>query len=124
MIGADAALARRIGADGVHLPERAMTTSRRLGPRRRGFLVTAAAHSPRALAAARAFPLDAVVYSAVFPSRSASAGAPVGPVRLAALARSSRSPIIALGGVGAVTARRLAGLPLAGLAAVDAFLKP
>jgi thiamine-phosphate pyrophosphorylase len=83
--------------------------------------VTAAAHSLRAARGALALGADAVVVSAVFPSRSASAGAPLGPLRLAALARAAGGPVYALGGIRNENARRLAGLRLAGLAAVDAF---
>jgi thiamine-phosphate pyrophosphorylase len=61
------------------------------------------------------------VVSAVFPSRSASAGAPIGTLRLAAVARRAGLPVYALGGVNDSTARRLKDLPLAGLAAVEAF---
>jgi thiamine-phosphate pyrophosphorylase len=83
--------------------------------------VTTAAHSLRAARRARAAGADAAVVSAVFPSRSPSAGAPMGPLRLAALARAAGLPVYALGGVNEATARRLKDLPLAGLAAVDAF---
>lgn len=116
LIGQDAALARRIGAHGVHLPQR---LSHRAGPLKRanpGWIVTAAAHS---LAAARISASDAVVISAVFPSNSASAGAPLGPVRLAALARAAGRPVYALGGVNQKTARRLLDAGLVGLAGVE-----
>ena len=116
LIGQDAALARRIGAHGVHLPER---LGHRAGPLKRanpGWIVTAAAHS---LSAARIAGPDAVVISAVFPSGSASAGAPWGAVRLAALVRAAGRPAYALGGVNKKTARRLLDAGLIGLAAVE-----
>lgn len=116
LIGQDAALARRIGADGVHLPER---LAHRAGPLKRahpGWIVTAAAHS---LAGARVHGPDAVVVSAVFPSRSASAGAPLGPLRLSALVRAAGRPAYALGGVTNKTARRLLDAGLIGFAAVE-----
>ncbi len=116
LIGQDAALARRIGAHGVHLPER---LAHRAGALRRanpGWIVTAAAHS---LAAARVAGPDAVVISAAFPSNSPSAGAPLGAVRLAALVRAAGRPAYALGGVNNKTARRLLDAGLVGLAAVE-----
>lgn len=116
LIGQDAALARRVGADGVHLPERLAHLAPPLKRARPGWLVTAAAHSLRA---ARAPGPDAVVVSAVFPSRSPSAGAPLGPVRLAALVRAAGRPVYALGGVNNETARRLKDAGLVGLAAVE-----
>jgi thiamine-phosphate pyrophosphorylase len=121
LVGADAALAARIGADGVHLPERSAGLARALKARHPGWIVTAAAHSSAAARRARAAGADAAVVSAVFPSRSASAGAPIGVLRLASTARAAGLPVYALGGVNETTARRLKDLPLAGLAAVDAF---
>lgn len=119
LIGADAALAARIGAQGVHLPER--MAGRAAALRRRGWIVTVAAHSPAAVARAWLSGADAAVVSTVFPSNSPSAGAPIGPVRLARMARTARLPLYALGGLNDKTARRLKDAGLAGLAAVDAL---
>lgn len=118
LIGADAALAAKVGAHGVHLPER---LAHRAGPLRRAqprWIVTAAAHSLRA---ARATGAHAAVVSAIFPSRSPSAGPPIGAIRLAHIARGAGRPVYALGGVNSGTARRLLGVRLAGLAAVEAL---
>jgi len=118
LIGQDAALAARIGADGVHLPERLAHRARAVKRAHPGWIVTSAAHS---LVAARRRGADAVVISAAFPSKSASAGAALGPVRLAALVRAAGRPAYALGGVTKKTARRLLDAGLVGLAAVDGF---
>ncbi len=59
--------------------------------------------------------------SPVFPSRSPSAGAPLGPVRFAALVRRVKRPVYALGGVNTKTAPRLIGSGAAGIAAVEAL---
>ncbi|MFN3584751.1 thiamine phosphate synthase [Phenylobacterium sp.] len=116
LIGQDERLAARVGADGVHLPERMAHRALALKRARPGWIVTAAAHSVRA---ARAAGPDAVVVSAVFPSRSPSAGAPMGPIRLAALVRAAGRPAYALGGVNDKTARRLLDAGLVGLAGVE-----
>ena len=121
LVGADAALARRIGADGVHLPERLAHQARRLKAARPRRIITAAAHSLRAARAGLAAGADAVVISVAFESRSASAGRPLGPIRLGLLARAAGGAAYALGGITQENARRLAGLRLVGLAAVDAF---
>ncbi|MBX3482922.1 MAG: thiamine phosphate synthase [Phenylobacterium sp.] len=118
LIGQDAGLARRIGADGVHLPERLAHRAaglKRANPR---WIVTSAAHS---LAAARASRADAVVLSVAFPSRSPSAGPALGPIRLAARVRAAGRPAYALGGVNTKRARRLLDAGLVGLAAVEAL---
>jgi thiamine-phosphate pyrophosphorylase len=119
LVGADAALAVRLGADGMHLPQRWAAKSRRLKGAHPAWIVTCAAHSPLAARRAHAFGADAAVVSAVFPSRSPSAGPPIGPVRMAAIAGGAGMPIYALGGVNEETARRLKDAGLVGLAAVD-----
>lgn len=114
LIGADHRLAARVGAHGVHLPERLAHQARRI--RRRGWLVTAAAHSSRAL---RTRGVDAVVLSAIFPSASPSAGRPIGALKLAQMVKVSASPVYALGGLNDVTAPRLKGTGVIGLAGVS-----
>jgi len=116
LIGADDALARRVGADGVHLPERLAHRAAALKCARPGWIVTSAAHS---LAAARRSRADAVVLSVALPSKSASAGAALGPIRLAGRIRAAGRPAYALGGINARTARRLLGSGAIGLAAVE-----
>lgn len=116
LIGQDIALAARIGAGGVHLPERLAYRARALKRAHPGWIVTSAAHS---LVAARRSGADAVVISTAFPSKSASARAALGPVRMAALVRAAGRPAYALGGVTKKTARRLVDVGLVGLAAVD-----
>lgn len=117
LVGADPRLAAAIGAHGLHLPERLAHQARRL--RRRGWIVTAAAHSLGAARAARG--ADAVVVSPLFASNSRSAGRPLGATRFAALVRAAGRPVYGLGGITAATARRLAGSGAIGLAAVEVF---
>jgi thiamine-phosphate pyrophosphorylase len=118
LVGADTALAAHVGADGVHLPERAAHQAAGLRHARPGWLITAAAHSRAALLRADRLKLDAVFLSAVFASGSPSAGAPLGPVRFAALIRDVATPVIALGGVNDRTAPQLKSTGAWGLAAV------
>jgi thiamine-phosphate pyrophosphorylase len=119
LIGDDEQLAAEVGADGVHLPERRVSELARLRARRPLWIVSAAAHSARALR--RAGLADAVLLSPAFASRSPSAGRPLGPVRFARLARLTRTPLLALGGVNGRTAGRAIGAGAAGLAAVEAW---
>lgn len=118
LVGADAGLAARVGAKGVHLPERLLRQARRIKAARPRWLVTTAAHSVRAARLALAHGADAVVVSPVFPSASPSAGRPLGPVRLALMVRMIGGPAFGLGGVTNKTARRLKDAGLVGLAAV------
>ncbi|WP_395647256.1 thiamine phosphate synthase [Terricaulis sp.] len=116
LIAADPALARRVGADGVHWPEQRLPAR----PERMG-LTTAAAHSGAAIARAAGIGVDAILLSPVFPSESASGRPPLGAIRAAQLARASPTPVIALGGITARTGARLMGRGYAGIAAVEAL---
>lgn len=115
LIGADVRLARAVGADGVHLPERMAYRAPALRRARPRWLVTIAAHSPRAARVAA----DAAVVSAIFPSRSPSAGRPLGVLRLAQIARRTATPVYALGGINNKTARRLLPAGVVGIAVVE-----
>lgn len=119
LVGADRKLAAACRADGVHLPERLARNARAIARARPGWIVTAAAHGLPAARRALAAGAQAVVVSPVFPSRSPSAGTPLGPLRLAAIARAAGGPVYALGGVNGRTAARLLTGPAAGLAAVE-----
>ena len=121
LIGEDATLAARIGAHGVHLPQRRIYELARLRARHPRWRLTVAAHDTAALLRAQDAGADAVFLSAAFPSTSPSASAPLGANRLAAMVRGLDLPVYALGGVTAVTARRLLGSGIAGVAAVDAL---
>jgi thiamine-phosphate pyrophosphorylase len=123
LAGADAGLAARIGADGVHLPERAAQLAIGLKRARRGWIVTAAAHSAPAIARASRAGADAVFVSPVFASASPSAGWPLGALRFAELVRGARLPVYALGGIDAATARQIARSGAAGVAAVEALTR-
>lgn len=121
LVGADPRLAAAIGADGVHLPQRLAHRARGLRLARPRWLVTAAAHGPRSIAAARRAGAQAVLLSAVFPSASPSAGRALGVLRFAAMVRAARLPVYALGGIDMKNAPRLLGTGAWGLAAVDGF---
>jgi thiamine-phosphate pyrophosphorylase len=121
LTGADAGLAARIGADGVHLPERSAGSAAGLRRARPGWIVSCAAHSAVAIVRARRAGANAVFLSPVFESASPSAGRPLGGLRFAQLVRGARLPVYALGGVDARTARQIARSGAAGLADVGAL---
>lgn len=121
LIGADPELALRVGADGVHLPERLIATVATVRARRPDWLITAATHSVAAARAANSMGVDAIVISPVFASNSASAGQPLGLAGLQAIVAASNAPAYALGGVNARTAVHLLESHVIGFAAVEAF---
>ncbi|CAL1690210.1 Thiamine-phosphate synthase [Brevundimonas subvibrioides] len=122
LIGMDGALAEAVGADGLHLPERALSAAYALSGRRPDWILTGAVHSVEAARTAR--DLDAVVLSPIYPAGGASsARAALG---LEALSEAARMrSVIALGGVTAGNVADLLDTGAAGVAAVsgiaDAF---
>lgn len=122
LVGGDPRLAARIGAQGVHLPERLAGRASGLRAARPAWLITVAAHSLPALIAARRSGAHAALLSAVFPSRSPSAGRPLGRLKFSALVRDAGLPVYALGGVNSKNAPELAGSGAAGLAAIEGLL--
>jgi len=125
LIAGDWRLAAAGGADGVHLPEAMAWRGRPAWggtqPRRPGFLVTAAAHSPAALWRAARAGADAALLSPVFATASHPDADAIGVARFAAWCRGAPLPVYALGGVGPGTARRLAGTGAAGVAGLGAL---
>lgn len=120
LIGLDAELAETVGADGVHLPERALDRAEALAAARPDWRLTGAVHSGEALE--RAAGLDAVVLSPVFAVGGASAiRPPLGLGAFSALARRAAHPVYALGGIDATTAPGLIGSGACGFAGVGAI---
>ena len=119
LIGLDAGLADRVGADGVHLPERALSAAWALGGKRPDWLLIGAVHSMEA--ARRARDLDALVLSPVFPAGGGSAIRPaLGAEAFAAIVASIDLPVYALGGIGRDTIGALSGTGACGIAGVEA----
>jgi len=115
-------LALKLGADGVHLSEK----TARCGPRRHvshqlDFLISAAAHSKRAIWWAQQANADVVLLSPVFATRSHVNGKPLGLLRTLRLAQTCSVRCIALGGIDALSARRLKHKSIYGLAAIGAW---
>jgi len=118
LIAADPGLASSIGADGVHWPEKALNQASKWRGRFR--LQTASAHSRAALCRAAKVGMDAAILSTVFPSDSASAEAPLGPIRFRRVSQAATIPVYALGGVHAGNVFQIA--PEAGAASVSGFI--
>ena len=121
LIGLDADLAEAVGADGVHLPERARDRAVGLRQTRPDWLITGAAHLDGDLQAATAG-IDALVLSPVFPTNSPSPPRSVlGVEGLAEAVRRSALPVYALGGVDAANVGALVRTGACGIAGVEAF---
>ena len=102
VILADSALtAREWGADGIYGAPRA------LYPRRRDMLMLATAHNLQEIGLANSLGADAVLISPVFPTHSHPGAPSLGSVRFRMLAKHSRVPVIALGGMDPARAKAL-----------------
>lgn len=110
MLGGSPRLAQAWGADGSYGPPLAHPGARISSGR------LATAHDGREIAAANRSRALAVMISPVFPTRSHPGASCLGRVRLLLLARHTRLPVIALGGM---TAQRARALPVHGWAAID-----
>ena len=96
LVNGDEALARRCGADGVHLPsERLMRQKQRPGTR----IWAASCHDAAELAQAARFSADFVVLSPVLPTPTHPDAAGMGWEKFAALVRNYPVPVYALGGM-------------------------
>jgi thiamine-phosphate pyrophosphorylase len=120
LVGADTALALAVEADGLHLPERLGHLAPELRAAHPDWLITLAAHDMAAVLDGAAG-ADALVVSPIFPSRSPSAGAPLGVEGLKRIVEAVETPVYALGGVRADTAARLLDTGIVGIAAVEAL---
>lgn len=99
IIAGDDRLARRIGADGLHLPE--WRLRRPLTPPPKPMLLTAACHSRRALARAALRGVDAVLVSPLFSTSSHPGETTLGIHRFLRLIKGCDLPVYALGGLDA-----------------------
>jgi len=117
LIANDGELAARIGADGLHLSEIHARQAVRWRARHPTWIITAAAHGLR-----MPWPgLDAVFLSPVFATRSHPGQPSLGAIRLRLLAIQGQTPAYGLGGLDELSARRLQGAQLIGLAAIGAL---
>lgn len=120
LIGLDADLAESIGADGVHLPERALGRAPELATARPDWRITGAVHSTEALLEGGG--LDAAVLSPVFRAGGASGARPaLGVKEFSRLAVGAAVPVYALGGIHTGNVRQLIGSGGCGLAGVSAI---
>jgi thiamine-phosphate pyrophosphorylase len=109
LLAGPAELASEWGADGSH------------GRGRGAGLRSAPVHDLPEIRAAERADADLLFLSPVFTTRSHPEARPLGLARFAWLARRTRLPVIALGGMNAARGRRLASFGAYGWAAIDAW---
>jgi len=116
LIGLDAELAEAVGADGVHLPERALDQAASIAAARPDWRITGAAHSRMVLGTPG---LHAAIVSPAFRAGGASSSTvPLGLRSLREWIGTAPCPVYALGGIDSDTARSLIGSGASGIAGV------
>ncbi len=119
LLNAEPALAAQLGADGVHLNARRLRAMA-ARPLDAPALVSAACHDAEALDLAAAVGCDFVLISPVAPTASHPGVTPLGWSGLARLARHSRLPAYALGGMNADALPQAVAAGCIGVAAITA----
>jgi len=119
LVASDPSLAVRAKAEGLHLPERRAAEVARWRAAHPDWLITVSVHSLRAIA--RVKHADAVFLAPVFATGSHPRRTALSPMRANAIARLSRVPVYALGGITAANAKRISGPNYAGLAAISSL---
>ena len=122
LIAGDQVLAQRLGADGVHFSESQLHEVAPSRARHPNWILTAAAHSERALLRAHIFGADAGLFAPLFPTMSHTQKEGFGLMRFRLMAARAPLPVYALGGVTALNATRLSNACVAGIAAIDGLL--
>jgi thiamine-phosphate pyrophosphorylase len=117
LIADDPALARAVGANGLHLPEARAREAAHWRAKNPGWLITASAHSLAAVL--RAAHADAVLLSPVFATESHKNAPALSAVRARLIARGVSMPVFALGGVTSRNVALIGGF--AGIAAIGAL---
>jgi len=119
LIGSDPELAEDIGADGVHFArDETLRGPMEWRAKKPEWILTMAGLKSGAYLAPLDC-LDALFISSIFPSRSSSAGTPIGAPALKDRTARLPVPVFALGGIDAGTAPQLIGSGAAGLAAIE-----
>ncbi len=122
LIAGDSALARRLDADGVHFSESQIDEVAPCRTRHPNWIITAAAHSERALLRAKRAGADASLFAPVFTTKSHPQKSAFGLTRFRLVAARAPLPLYALGGITAANAERLSEARIAGIAAIDGAL--
>ena len=113
----DVALAA--GAHGVHLKAAPIAIDRIRSTAPNGFTVGQSCHS---VDQARDSKADYVIVGTVFPTRSKPGVSLIGLAGLEAVARSTKTPVLGIGGIRLDHLSNVAAIGAAGIAAVDLFL--
>ena len=121
LIAGDPQLAARLGADGVHFAEVRAPLAAHCRARFPALAISCAAHSLGTVLKAQTLPVDAIFLSPVFVTGSHVDRTALSPMRANLIARASRKPVYALGGIDAQNSNRIGPGAFSGIAAISAL---
>ena len=122
VVNGDPELAAQIGADGVQLPEAAMSVSEARDIAGTEVLVGRSVHSTAAAKSAAAESADYVIAGTVYPSPTHPGGQASGPVIVRSIASAVDLPVIGIGGINASNAAFVMAAGARGVACISAIL--
>ena len=123
LISGNLHLAKKIHADGIHLPSHMLKKrqARRIINRYPNWLITAAVHTHKELKQAEELGVDALLISPIFTTKTRVQRKSLGPMGLRRFKRTNLIPIFALGGIGLTNLHRLKNTGAIGFAGISAF---
>ncbi len=126
LVAGDISLAEKLGASGVHLPEKMMMQADDIRRKHAHWMITAACHDINSVKKAARLPIDAALIAPVFPTHShaetlTGAQKTIGMRGVQDMVKASRLPLYGLGGISPMNGHELIGSGLAGLAAIRGF---
>ncbi|NHK28127.1 thiamine phosphate synthase [Parvularcula flava] len=119
LVAGDPALALRLRADGMHVPQWQAKTIRGLKKVHPHWIISTSCHDWPSLANAATNAADCAFVSPVFATSSHRGARPLGPLRAHALAAQAELPCLALGGINPQTAGKIKPGIFAGFGAID-----
>ena len=120
-IAGNAALASRVRADGVHLPDTLKTRLPRLQAAYPALLFSVACHSELSLKAAVQLGADFAILSPLYATKSHPGARVLGPTRAALAIRGCPLPVFALGGVNEDRFTQISNCGFSGFGAISLF---
>ena len=123
LIAGDFDLAKKVKADGVHLPEHMLFEYFTYGQLKNFPLITAACHNRKSLHRAMTIGVDAAIVSPVFKTNSHVGVAGIGVHVFSRLINRCGLSVVALGGISCRNVGQLKGLDIAAIAGIDGIVE-
>lgn len=118
LVAGDVKLARKIGADGVHLPEYMISEAEKINDMQ---FISVSCHNIDAIKNVGKYRVNAILLSPVFPTTTHPNTNIINLDMFKIMAEDSQIPVYALGGINEKNIKNLVGIKIAGIAGIDVF---